>query len=301
MASLWLRDRTVEWDRPLLMGVVNANPDSFSDPGARSLDDVVAAAVAAFDAGAAFVDIGAQSARTNRPPVDPEDEAALVAPAVEHIRAARPAALISVDTYKAAVVEAALAAGAHLVNDVSGLQDRGVARLCAAYGAGLVVMHTSAPPLTRLQDPRAYAARAEGAKGAVAAEVARFLAAAVDAAVAEGVRPEAIAVDPGVDFTKTPPQSVALLQGIDAVAALGYPVLLALSRKDFIGALTNQPPSGRLPGTLAAIAAVRRVPGQILRVHDVAAARDFLTVLDALAGALPVDSSLLLSDDLRHE
>jgi dihydropteroate synthase len=288
-----MRDRTVEWTRPLLMGVVNANPDSFSDPGERSLDQVVAAAVAAVESGAAFVDVGAQSARTNRPPVDEAHEAALVAPAVERVRAARPDAFISVDTYKPAVVEAALAAGAHLVNDVSGLRDRGVARLCAAYGAGLVVMHTTAPPLTRHQDPDAYAD--------VAAEVAQFLHDGVEAALDEGVPPESIVVDPGVDFTKTPAQSVALLRGIDAVARLGYPVLLALSRKDFVGALTGQPPSRRDAGTLAAIAAVRHVDGQILRVHDVAAARDFLTVLDALSGALPLDPDLPLPEHLRHE
>ncbi len=275
------------------MGVVNANPDSFSDPGARTLAGVVAAAAAAVDAGAAFVDVGAQSAVTNRPPVDEAAEAARVAPAVKRIRAKRPGALVSVDAYKPAVVEAALAAGAHLVNDVSGLRDRAVARLCAAYGAGLVVMHTSAPPLTRRQDPGAYAD--------VAAEVAAFLARAVDAAVAEGVAAESIVVDPGVDFTKTPAQTVALLRGIDRVAALGLPVLLAYSRKDFVGALTAQPPAGRGPGTLAAIAAARHVDGQILRVHDVAAARDFLSVLDTLTGAVDADAGLALPEHLRHQ
>ena len=130
------------------MGVVNANPDSFSDPGPRSLDTVVARAVELLDEGAVLIDVGAQSAITLRPPIDPAAEAGLVAPAVEAILAARPDAIVSVDTYKPAVVEAVLAAGAHLVNDVSGLGDRAVARACAAYGAGLVVMHTAAPPLT---------------------------------------------------------------------------------------------------------------------------------------------------------
>jgi len=293
VATLILRGRPVSWDRPLLMGVVNANPDSFSDPGARSLDQVVAAACAHLDQGAAFVDVGAQSAITGRAPVDAADEAALVAPVVERIRAERPDALVSVDTFKPAVVEAALAAGAHLVNDVSGLRDRDVARLSAAYGAGLVVMHTTAPPLTRRQDPSAYRD--------VAAEVAAFLRQAAEAAVAEGVAPEAVVVDPGVDFTKTPAQSVALLRGIDHVAALGYPVLLALSRKDFVGALTRQPPAQRGAGTLGAVAAVRAVPGQILRVHDVAATRDLLTVLDAVAGEMDVDPDLALPEHLRHQ
>ncbi|MGH9280519.1 MAG: dihydropteroate synthase, partial [Acidimicrobiales bacterium] len=206
-ARLILRDRTLVWARPLLMGVVNANRDSFSDPGPRTLDAVVARAVALVADGAAIVDLGAQSAITGRAPVDPEDEAAAVVPAVEAVRAACPDVVVSVDTYKAAVVEAALGAGAHLINDVSGLRDPGVARLCAAHGAGLVVMHTAAAPLTRLQDPGRYRA--------VADEVAAFLHDRAAAAVEEGVRPESIVVDPGVDFAKTPAQTVALLRGLD--------------------------------------------------------------------------------------
>ena len=275
------------------MGVVNANPDSFSDPGPRSLDAVVARAVALLDDGAALVDVGAQSAITLRPPIDPAAEAGLVAPAVEAILAARPDAIVSVDTYKPAVVEAVLAAGAHLVNDVSGLGDRAVARACAAYGAGLVVMHTAAPPLTRLQQPDRYLD--------VAREVAEFLGQAAAAAREDGVADESIVVDPGVDFTKTPAQTVALLRGIERVVGLGYPVLLALSRKDFVGALTGRPPSQRLAGSLGAVAAVRDVPGQILRVHDAVAVRDMLLVLDAVAGRIDVADDLALPDDLRHE
>jgi dihydropteroate synthase len=275
------------------MGVVNANPDSFSDPGPRTLESVVARAVAAIDEGAAIVDVGAQSAITGRAPMDAGAEANLVVPAVEAILAARPDAVVSVDTFKAAVVEAALAAGAHLVNDVSGLDDRAVARSCAAYGAGLVVMHTAAPPLTRLQERDRY--------GDVAAEVADSLGERVAAALSLGVPSESIVVDPGVDFTKTPAQTVALLRGIESVVALGHPVLLALSRKDFMGALTGRPPSGRGAGTLGAVAALRDVPGQILRVHDVALTRDFLLVLDAVAGRVDVDGALALPEHLRHE
>ena len=276
------------------MGVVNVNPDSFSDPGPRTLDTVVARALALLADGASIVDVGAQSAITNRPPVDAADEAARVGPAVERIRQACPEAVLSVDTYKPAVVEAALAAGADLVNDVSGLADPAVARLCAAAGAGLVVMHTSAPPLTRLQDPDRY-------PNGVAAEVAAFLDAKIDEAVAAGVAPDAVVVDPGVDFTKTPGQSVALLRGIDRIVALGRPMLLALSRKDFVGALTGRPPSRRDAGTLGAVAALAGVPGQILRVHDVAAVHDFLTVRSAIEGPDEPDLSLALADDLRHE
>lgn len=275
------------------MGVVNANRDSFSDPGPRSVAAVVDRALRHLDEGAEIVDVGAQSAITGRAPVDAASEAALVAPVVEAILAARPDAYVSVDTYKPAVAEAVLGAGAQLVNDVSGLGDRAVARMCAAYGAGLVVMHTSAPPLTRLQQHDRYAD--------VAREVAAFLDRQVQLALAEGVPADAIVVDPGVDFTKTPPQTVALLRGLERVVALGHPVLLALSRKDFVGALTGRPPSQRGPGTLGAVAAVRHVPGQILRVHDVAATRDFLLVLDALAGRLDVPEDLALPENLRHE
>ena len=277
------------------MGVVNANPDSFSDPGPRTVEAVVRRAAQLVDEGAAIVDVGAQSAITRRPPVDAREEAAAVAPVVEAVLGACPDVIVSVDTFKPSVAEAALAAGAHLINDVSGLRDRTIARHCAAYGAGLVVMHTAAPPLTRLQDPGRYE------RGRVALEVAAFLGERALLALEEGVSAEAVVVDPGVDFTKTPAQSVELLREIEVVAGLGYPVLLALSRKDFVGALTGRPPSGRLAGTLGAIAAVRHVPRQILRVHDVAEVRDFVTVLDALAGEAPVDPGLALPDELRHE
>lgn len=275
------------------MGVLNANPDSFSDPGPRTMEALVARAVTLVADGAAIVDIGAQSAITGRAAVDPGAEAAAVVPAVEAVIAACPDAVVSVDTYKPPVAEAALRAGAHMVNDVSGLGNAGVAQVCARHGAGLVVMHTAAPPLTRLQDPERY--------GSVAAEVAEFLAERVEEALAAGVARESIVVDPGVDFAKTPAQSVELLRGIDPVVALGRPVLLALSRKDFVGALTGRAPSQRGPGTLGAIAALRPVAGQILRVHDVAAARDFLTVLDAVTGRTGVKRDLTLPEAIRHE
>jgi dihydropteroate synthase len=293
MTPLRVRDLALSWTRPLLMGVVNANSDSFSDPGARTVADVVARAEALVAAGAEALDIGAQSAITGRPPADPVDEAAAVVPVVAEVLARCPGVLVSVDTFKPEVAEAVLAAGAHLVNDVSGLRDPTLARLCAAAGAGLVVMHTAAAPLVRRQDPGLYAD--------VAGEVAAFLAERIAAAVDAGVPETAIVVDPGVDFAKTPAQSIELLRALDPVVALGRPVLLALSRKDFVGALTRQPPAGRDAGTLGAVAAVRWVPGQILRVHDVAATRDFLTVLDALAGDDPIPADLVLAEELRHQ
>jgi dihydropteroate synthase len=275
------------------MGILNANPDSFSDPGARTVEAVVDRGISLVADGARALDVGAQSAITGRQPVDAAEEAAAVVPVVEAVLEACPGVLVSVDTFKPAVAAAVLDAGAHLVNDVSGLRDSTVARLCADAGAGLVVMHTAAPPLVRRQDPSLY--------GDVAGEVAAFLADRVAAAVAAGVDSQAIVVDPGVDFAKTPVQSLELLRNLAPVVALGHPVLLALSRKDFVGALTRRPPVARDPGTLGAIAAVRHVPDQILRVHDVAGAVDMLTVLDAIAGPDPPPPDLVLPEELRHQ
>jgi dihydropteroate synthase len=154
-------------------------------------------------------------------------------------------------------------------------------------------MHTAAPPLVRRQDAALY--------GDVGAEVAAFLAERVAAATEAGVARESIVVDPGVDFAKTPAQSLRLLRDLDPVVALGLPILLALSRKDFVGALTGRPPAQRGAGTLGAIAALHRVPGQILRVHDVTATVDMLTVLAAVTGDDPVPDDLVLAEELRHQ
>jgi dihydropteroate synthase len=275
------------------MGIVNANPDSFSDPGPRTTQAVVDRAMALVAEGAEALDVGAQSAITGRPPAHPAQESAAVAPVVRAVVDACPGVLVSVDTFKAAVAQAALEAGAHLVNDVSGLRDPALARLCADAGAGIVVMHTAAPPLTRRQDPALYRR--------VGAEVAAFLAERVRRAVAAGVDLESIIVDPGVDFAKTPAQTVELLRDLGPVIRLGRPLLLALSRKDFVGALIGRPPAQRDAGTMGAVAALRHVPDQILRVHDVAGTADLLRVLDTLTGEQLVAPHLALRDDLRHQ
>jgi dihydropteroate synthase len=285
------REHAVSWSTPLLMGIVNVNTDSFSDPGPRSIEAAVEAAISQIASGAAVIDVGGQSAATNRLPADPEVEAQAVVPVIRALIAADPGVLVSVDTYKPQVAAAALDAGAHIVNDVSGLRDPTLAQLCARHGAGLVVLHTTAPPLIRRQNPQLYADVAE--------DVAAFLADRIEVAVRAGVAKESIIVDPGPDFTKTPAQTIELLRNIDRIAEFGYPILLALSRKDFVGALTGRPPAERDPGTLGAIAALRSVPDQILRVHDVAGVRDMLTVLDTLTSAVPVAATLALPEELR--
>jgi dihydropteroate synthase len=258
---------------PLLMGIVNASPDSFSDGGEHA--DLVARAAALVAAGAAIVDIGGESAVGGRPPVPAGEEIARVVPVVERV-AAEQDVLISVDTYKPEVAEAAIAAGAGMINDVSGLRDPALAEACARTGAALVLMHTRVAPKGTLLEPGAY--------DDVVADVAGFLADRMEVARAAGVADEQIVLDPGPDFAKTPAQTVAVLRRLDAVRALGRPVLLAVSRKDFLGAITGRPARERGAATLAALDAGVRAGASILRVHDVAAAADFLAVRAVLAG-----------------
>ena len=290
-SHLRLGDRTLDLARPLLMGVVNANPDSFSDPGERPLDAQLEQVRALVAEGATVIDVGGQSGITNVAEVHPDVEIARVVPLVAAIVADLPSVVVSVDTYKPPVVEAVLDAGAHIVNDVSGLRAPELAPLVARHRAALVVMHTAAPPKTRLQDTDLY--------GNVVAEVGAFLTAKTGEAVAAGVHPESILLDPGPDFTKTPAQTVEVLRHLTDLNPDGLPMLLAISRKDFIGALTRTRPRERLAGTLAAVAAVGSGSGVVLRVHDVGEVRRFLTVLDVLRSTDPVDPDLRLTDDLR--
>ncbi len=274
--------------RPALMGIVNASPDSFSD-GAR--EDPMARGEALLSEGADLLDVGGESGRTDRPPVGVQEEIARVVPVVERLAAL--GAEVSVDTYKPGVARAALAAGASMVNDTSGLRDVALADACAAAGARLVLMHTYARPKEKVLDP----ARDER----VVDDVLAFLHERMAVAEARGVARERLVLDPGPDFGKTPHQTVRVLRALDRVVALGPPVLLAVSRKDFVGAITDRPPRGRDAGTLAALAAGVDAGAAILRVHDVAAARDFLAVRAILRGEEELPSGANLPEELRRE
>ena len=256
------------------MGVLNATPDSFSDTGAsRTLDDRLRLAQALLAAGADILDIGGESNRTDRPAVAVQEELERVVPLVERV-VGELGATVSVDTYKAPVAEAAVAAGARIVNDISGLADESLARVCARTGTALVIMHTPVAPKTQSLDD----ARAHAVCGWMTARVAR--------ACELGV--EQLILDPGPDFGKTPAQTVAVLRELPALVALGHPVLLAVSRKDFVGAIVRHRPSERLAGTLAAVGHGVDAGASIVRVHDVAEVADALKVARAaLAGAAP--------------
>lgn len=285
---LRLRERELDLSTPVLMGIVNATPDSFSDrQGPKDVDDLAARARELIDAGAAIVDVGGESGRTDTEAVPVEQEIARVVPLIGRLAAG--GALVSVDTWRGPVARAALDAGAAMVNDVSGLSDESLADACAACGAALVITHTRAAPKTK----------AFPHYDDVVADVRELLEERVAAALAAGVREDRIVLDPGIDIAKTPAESVELLRRLPELAELGRPLLAAVSRKDFVGALTERPPAGRGAGTLAAVGAAVRGGARIVRVHDVAGAHDYLRVHAALAQG--ADAALELDAALRRE
>jgi dihydropteroate synthase len=272
-----LRDHILEPEpgRPLLMGILNAGPDSFSDAVRLStLRAQLAHARRLVADGADLVDVGGESGVTYTKASPAETEIARIVPVVERLAAA--GIPVSVDTWKPCVAAAALDAGAAMINDTSGLRDIALAELCARTGAGLVVTHTrAAPKQERFPDYR----------GDVVGDVVRFLAKRSAAARAAGVADEQLVLDPGPDFAKTPAETVEVLRGIGRLHALRLPLLLAVSRKYFVGAITGRPPADRLAGTLAAGGWAADSGAAIVRVHDVAQADDFLRVRRVLAGA----------------
>jgi dihydropteroate synthase len=279
--------------RPLLMGIVNATPDSFSDDGSATTHDRrVRLAAGLISAGADIIDVGGESARTGVAPVSPEQEIERTVPLVRTI-AHELGATVSIDTYKPAVATAALDAGASIVNDVSGLRDPALAQICARSGAALVLMHTRAEPKQRLQDPELY--------DDVVADTLSFLRARIELSLQAGMSFEQLLLDPGPDFAKTPAQTIALLASLERLHELGRPLLMAISRKDFIGALTGRRPRERLAGTLAALAYGLDHGAHVFRVHDVAAAADFIRVRMALRGELDGGRDLQLAEELRSE
>lgn len=286
-------DQTLDLtQRVLVMGVLNATPDSFSDErGAGTLDERLRQGEALLEAGADLIDVGGESNVTNRPAVTVEEELDRVCALIQRL-VGEFGALVSVDTYKPPVAAAAVQAGARIVNDISGLADPGLAEVCATTGAGLVLMHTPVRPKQQRHDVE-YADPAT--------DVRDWLQHRMRVATDAGIAPEQLILDPGPDFGKTPAQTVAALRGLDELAAFGRPILLAVSRKDFVGALTLRRPRERLAGTLAAIGHGVDHGARLLRVHDVGAVRDYLTVRSALNGEVEVPDDLRVPEHVRRE
>jgi dihydropteroate synthase len=283
---LRLRDRELDLSATAVIGIVNATPDSFSDRQGPK-NELAERGLQLAEDGAAIVDVGGESGRTDNEAVPVEVETERVLPVVERLAAGR--ALVSVDTWRGPVARAALAAGAHMINDVSGLSDESVAAACAKTGAALVITHTTAPPKTKVFPDY----------DDVVASVRDFLADRMAAARAAGVDEERIVLDPGIDIAKSPSESIEVIRRLPELAELGRPLLLAVSRKDFIGAVTERPPAARDAGTLAAVGAAVDAGASIVRVHDVAGTRDFLRVHDALRHG--ADEDLALAPELRRE
>jgi len=265
----------LDLSRPALVGILNATPDSFSDGGAH-LDPsrAAATAVAMVAAGARMLDLGAESTRPGAEAIEAAEELRRLLPVLRAVRAAVTVPL-SIDTRKAAVAAAALAEGADVVNDVSaGRFDAGMLGLCAREAVPLVLMHMQGEPATMQRDPH-YAD--------VVGEVLGFLRARADTALAAGIPTERVIVDPGIGFGKTATDNIRLLAALDLVAGLGYPVLVGVSRKSFLGA--GKAPAERIFGTAAAVAWAVARGASLLRVHDVQAMAEVVAVTEALAGA----------------
>jgi dihydropteroate synthase len=262
------------------MGIVNVTPDSFAD-GGRYLDPAAAVrqARALAAEGADLLDVGAESTRPGAPEVPAGEERARLVPVLERLLDGPPCP-VSVDTSKPEVAEAALELGAHMVNDVTGLAaGPGLARVCAAHGAGLTVMHMQGTPRTMQADPRYEN---------LLAEVRAGLERAVAVADAAGLPSDAVCVDPGIGFGKTVAHNLSLLRRLDAFRPIGRPILVGPSRKSFIGALLDDlPPADRLEGTLAACVMAVAAGAHIVRVHDVAAVRRAVRVAEAIRDAVP--------------
>ena len=276
-APIVTAERTLRFDAPSLMGILNVTPDSFSDGGRH--DDPALAAAAAVDmavAGAAVIDLGGESTRPGAAPVWEGDELARVAPVLEHLRAS--GLMISIDTRKASVMQAAVGLGAAIINDVSALtHDPRAMAVASTAACPVVLMHHQGDPQV-MQDKPAYADPL--------LDVFDWLEARVDACVAAGIGRERLIVDPGIGFGKALRHNLDLLNGLSILHGLGCPVLLGASRKRFIGALSNEAQVGeRLGGSLAVAMAGMAQGVQLLRVHDVAETMQALRVWRGLRDA----------------
>ena len=261
--------------RVAVMAIVNRTPDSFHDRGRTfALEHALEAVRAAADAGADWIDIGGVPFAPG-PEVSAAEELDRVQPVVE---AARDLAVVSVDTYRPEVARAVIKAGAGVINDTSGLRDPAMADAVAGTDATLVITHSLAAPRTPHPSP---------SYDDVTGEVVRFLRDRVDLALARGVRPDQIVVDPGHDLNKNTYHSLELTRRLDEVAAIGYPTLAAVSNKDFIGETLDAAQPDRLAGTIAALVFCILRGARIVRVHDVRAAVDAVRMTEAMLGWRP--------------
>lgn len=259
-------------DRPLVMGIVNLTQDSFSGDGIGSdVRRAIAHAHAQIEAGADILDLGAESSRPGAEPVSVQQELDRLLPVIEGLRNC--GAPLSVDTTKPAVMCAALAVGADMINDITALRTPGSMEAVVESNAAVCLMHMKGEPRTMQADPR---------YGDVVIEVVDFLASRVAACESAGIERNRIVIDPGFGFGKTLAHNLAMLRALSKFSASGYPVLAGISRKSMLGAITGRPPEQREAASVAAAMIAAQSGAAIVRVHDVAATRDALNVLNAV-------------------
>ena len=270
-----IRDRVLDLtERPLVMGIVNVTPDSFSDGGRlATVEAGVTHGLRLVEQGADMLDIGGESSRPGATPVSADEELDRVLPVVERL-AARAGVPISIDTYKASTAERCLSGGASVVNDITALGDPDMARVVAASGAGIILMHMQGTPATMQQAPK---------YDDVVGEVRRFFQERLQESANKGIAVERVVFDPGIGFGKKTEHNLTLLARMAEFQDLGRPIALGVSRKGLLGRLLDRPVERRLAGSLAVASdAVSQGAVQILRVHDVEETRDAITVLTAL-------------------
>ena len=267
------RQRTIDLARPVVMGILNVTPDSFSDGGRyQSVAAAVARAAQMVAEGAAIIDVGGESTRPGSPGVDTATERARVVPVIEGIAASLDVA-ISIDTSKVEVMDAAARAGACIVNDVAALRAPGAREWAAQAGVGVCLMHMQGEPRTMQADPRYHD---------VVGEVNAFLLNERARCIAAGIAPESIALDPGLGFGKRYEHSLALLKHLDHLTAAGAPLLVGVSRKSLIGEVLGRGVEERLHGGLGLAAWAVSRGAHVLRTHDVAPTRDAIRMVSAV-------------------
>jgi dihydropteroate synthase len=268
---------------PVLMGVLNVTPDSFSDGGDfLEPDRAVLRAVSLLDEGALIVDIGGESTRPGSEPVSPDEELRRVIPVLRGILAAHRDAVISIDTYRSSTAEAALDAGACIVNDVTALEDPRMGSIVAERGCSIILMHMRGEPKSMQQDPRYED---------VVREVRDFLARRIERALQAGVKEDNIVIDPGIGFGKTFEHNLWLLNRLDSLVELGFPVLVGTSRKSFLSNIvSSRSPKDRLFGTVATNVVAYERGARLFRVHDVRANKEALAVPAAIRRLNPLCS-----------
>ncbi len=279
MMKFEFRGKSFDCDRTRVVGILNITPDSFSDGGEHfNQDEALKHALRMLDEGADIIDIGGESSRPGSAPVSDEEEARRVLPLVAALRNSRPDAVISVDTTKNSVAEAALEAGADIINDISGLRNsQELGRICARFGAGIILMHMRGTPATM---------RSLCEYRDLISEVGEDLRRSIETALECGLKREAIVIDPGVGFAKNAQQSLEIIANWTRFLPLGRPLLIGHSRKSFIGEFTGaRDPADRIPATCALSFQLALQSLHFLRVHDVRENVQVLKLARSMGGA----------------